>query len=161
MESSVVVEELEAGIFDSVSSFFVNYGWATVALIIIVGCCGYKPNKCATDPCETSPILQVFSAKPYVEGAYNNYLQRKSYEEAVNPDRVSVLDEQRARAFAAREAALLKEAEERKQELKELKKKREAEGKSLRPIEPREFFPCTIKQHSYLLRLLLPRHFEY
>ena len=36
MQSSSAVEELEAGFFDTVGSFFVNYGWATVALVIIV-----------------------------------------------------------------------------------------------------------------------------
>lgn len=84
------------------------------------------------------PVSQFVSAKPYVEGAYRSYIQKKSYEAAVDPERVSVLDEQRARAFEAREAALLKEAEERKEQLKELKKKRDAEGKSLKPIEPGE-----------------------
>ncbi len=74
-----------------------------------------------------------------MENAYRKYLKDKSYKEAVDPSRVSVLDEQRARAFAAREAKLLEEAQERKQKLQELKKKADAEKKSLKPIVPRTY----------------------
>jgi len=95
--------------------------------------------------------LQIFTAKPYVENAYQNHLKQKSYAEAVDPERVSILDEQRARAFAAREAALLKEADERKQQLKDLQKKRESESKSLKPIEPGQYLlVCNVRLYLFI-----------
>ena len=87
-----------------------------------------------TSLCVTIFFTQILALKPYIKDAYHQHLRKKSYEEATRPDRVSVLDRQRADAFDIREAALLAEAAERKALLKEAKKQRESEAKSLKPV---------------------------